>query len=152
MLNVDVLVVGAGPAGSGAARVLACAGLRVLLTDRHAFPRDKVCGDALIPDSLAALATLGLRDRVDGAAYVSRVIRIYAPDGEYAELRGECAALPRSAFDELLVSGAIEAGAQFGYAIGIDIKADYVKLPCKRHRERESDIAKADNDDFHSPT
>ena len=113
MLNVDVLVVGAGPAGSAAARVLAGAGLRVLLTDRHAFPRDKVCGDALIPDSLAALATLGLRDRVNGAAYVSRVIRIYAPDGEYAEVRGECAALPRSAFDELLVSGAIEAGAQF---------------------------------------
>jgi geranylgeranyl reductase family protein len=113
MLNADVLVVGAGPAGSAAARVLAAAGLRVLLADRHAFPRDKVCGDALIPDSLAALTTLGLRDRVGHVAHASRVIRIYAPAGGYAEVRGECSALPRAAFDELLVKGAVEAGAEF---------------------------------------
>ena len=113
MLNTDVLVVGAGPAGSAAARVLAAAGLRVSLTDRHAFPRDKVCGDALIPDSLAALAALGLRERVDHASHVSRVIRIYAPDGAYAEVRGECAALPRITLDELLLKGAVEAGAEF---------------------------------------
>jgi geranylgeranyl reductase family protein len=113
MLDSDVLVVGAGPAGSAAARILAGAGLRVVLTDRHAFPRDKVCGDALIPDSLAALTALGLRDRVDRLSYQSRVIRIYAPDGEYAEIRGECATMSRRAFDEMLVSAATEAGAQF---------------------------------------
>jgi geranylgeranyl reductase family protein len=113
MLETDVLVVGAGPAGSAAARVLAGAGVHVMLTDRQAFPRDKVCGDALIPDSLAALGTLGLRERVDRVSYRSRVIRIYAPDGEYAEVRGECAAMPRTAFDHLLVTAAIEAGAQF---------------------------------------
>jgi geranylgeranyl reductase family protein len=113
MLETDVLVVGAGPAGSAAARILAGAGVHVMLTDRYAFPRDKVCGDALIPDSLTALGSLGLRERVNRVSYQSRVIRIYAPDGEYVEVRGECAAMPRSAFDELLVSAAIEAGAQF---------------------------------------
>ena len=113
MLNVDVLVVGAGPAGSAAARVLAGAGLRVLLTDRHAFPRDKVCGDALIPDSLAALATLGLRDRVDGAAYVSRVIRIYAPDGDTLNCVASAPRCLGRRSTSCMVSGAIEAGAQF---------------------------------------
>ena len=47
----DVLVVGAGPAGSACARVLARAGVDVVLVDQHAFPRDKVCGDGLIPDA-----------------------------------------------------------------------------------------------------
>ncbi len=44
-----VLVVGAGPAGSACARVLAQAGHDVWLVDAQAFPRDKVCGDALVP-------------------------------------------------------------------------------------------------------
>jgi geranylgeranyl reductase family protein len=113
MVETDVLVVGAGPAGSAAARVLAAGGARVLLTDRHDFPRDKVCGDALIPDSLQALTTLGLRERVDRLSHVSRAIRIYAPDGGFVTLRGESVALPRATLDEILRTGAIEAGASF---------------------------------------
>jgi flavin-dependent dehydrogenase len=54
----DVLVVGAGPAGSAAAQWLARAGRDVLLIDQHAFPRDKVCGDGLIADALRALDRL----------------------------------------------------------------------------------------------
>ena len=46
---MDVLVVGAGPAGSVAALVLARAGVRVRLVDRAQFPRDKLCGDTLNP-------------------------------------------------------------------------------------------------------
>jgi menaquinone-9 beta-reductase len=113
MVDTDVLVVGAGPAGSAAARVLAGAGIRVLLVDRYQFPRDKVCGDALIPDSLQALVTLGLRDRVDRCAHFVRGIRIHAPDGGFVSLRGECAALPRATLDEILRQGAIESGAEF---------------------------------------
>jgi flavin-dependent dehydrogenase len=113
MRETDVLVVGAGPAGSAAAGVLARAGIKVVLADRRQFPRDKVCGDALIPDSLHALATLGLRDRVDRSAYEAREIRIYAPDGEFVSLRAQCAALPRATLDEILLSGATETGAHF---------------------------------------
>ena len=58
----DALVIGAGPAGAAAAWALARAGCRVALVDREAFPRDKTCGDGLIPDSLGALDTMGLRD------------------------------------------------------------------------------------------
>ena len=60
----DVLVVGAGPAGSACAQLLAAAGLDVVLADQHDFPRDKVCGDGLIPDSHAALRQLGVYDEV----------------------------------------------------------------------------------------
>ena len=62
--NCDVLVVGAGPAGSASARQLALAGHSVLLVDQHDFPREKVCGDGLIPDAHAALRRLGVYDEV----------------------------------------------------------------------------------------
>ena len=54
----DVLIVGAGPAGSVAAAVLARAGVRVRLLDRAAFPRDKLCGDTVNPGTLAPLCQL----------------------------------------------------------------------------------------------
>src|SRR6478672_7898734 len=51
----DVIVCGAGPAGSVAATVLARGGARVLLLDRARFPRDKLCGDTINPGALAVL-------------------------------------------------------------------------------------------------
>ena len=54
--SCDVLVVGAGPAGSACATALARDGVEVLLADAHRFPRDKVCGDGLIPDAHAAVS------------------------------------------------------------------------------------------------
>jgi len=56
----DVIVCGAGPAGSVAAAVLARSGARVLLIDRARFPRDKLCGDTLNPGTLRYLGRLGL--------------------------------------------------------------------------------------------
>ncbi|HZL81078.1 MAG TPA: FAD-dependent oxidoreductase, partial [Demequina sp.] len=47
--DADVIVVGAGPAGSSAAYHCASAGLDVLLLDKASFPRDKICGDGLTP-------------------------------------------------------------------------------------------------------
>jgi flavin-dependent dehydrogenase len=51
----DVVVVGAGPAGSALGTFLAQAGLDVLLVDKARFPRDKVCGDLVSARALAML-------------------------------------------------------------------------------------------------
>jgi threonine dehydrogenase-like Zn-dependent dehydrogenase len=60
----EVLVIGAGPAGSACAQALASAGCDVVLVDQHDFPRDKTCGDGLIPDAHRALERLGVLDEV----------------------------------------------------------------------------------------
>ena len=56
----DVIVVGAGPAGSAAAHYLAIAGYDVILVDKCKFPRDKICGDFVSPVSQIELARLGI--------------------------------------------------------------------------------------------
>jgi flavin-dependent dehydrogenase len=58
----DAIVVGAGPAGSVAARELALAGKKVLLVDKAAFPRRKVCGGCLNAAGIATLKQIGLAD------------------------------------------------------------------------------------------
>src|SRR3954471_14093793 len=70
---LDVLIVGAGPAGAVAGAILARSGARVRLVDRATFPRDKLCGDTVNPGTLRRLEVLGLADdiaarglRVDG--------------------------------------------------------------------------------------
>jgi menaquinone-9 beta-reductase len=60
--QTDVLVVGAGPAGSAAAAWAARAGLDTLLIDAAVFPRDKTCGDGLTPRAIHELQLLGLED------------------------------------------------------------------------------------------
>jgi len=59
----DVIVVGAGPAGSTAAAALARRGRNVLLLDRAEFPRDKPCGDGIPPGTVGILHDLGRRTR-----------------------------------------------------------------------------------------
>ncbi|MBV8500614.1 MAG: geranylgeranyl reductase family protein [Paucibacter sp.] len=111
--SCDVLVIGAGPAGSAAARVLAGAGREVVLIDSQDFPRDKTCGDGLVPDALAALARLGLKDRVMAEARPVRFAHCVGPRGGFVDVPGEMAVMPRRRLDELLCRGAVEAGARF---------------------------------------
>jgi flavin-dependent dehydrogenase len=67
--DADVAVVGAGPAGAAAALFASRRGLRVVVVDKQAFPRDKPCGEGLMPSGRPALRELGLEDAVvtDGA-------------------------------------------------------------------------------------
>src|SRR3954447_10771993 len=58
--SADVIVVGAGPGGSATAAYLAMTGLDVLLLEKTAFPREKVCGDGLTPRAVRELITLGV--------------------------------------------------------------------------------------------
>ena len=112
-MQYDVLVIGAGPAGSAAARQAALQGLSVALVDRAEFPRDKVCGDGLIADALHAIDALGLSARVAACATPVSGVRLYAPDGTTVPLDGHCLCVPRRVLDSILCDAAIEAGAQF---------------------------------------
>src|SRR5688572_33348253 len=58
--DADVIVVGAGPAGSTTAYYLARAGIDVLLLEKAAFPRDKICGDGLTPRAVRQLVRMGI--------------------------------------------------------------------------------------------
>src|SRR5215510_5188489 len=58
--QADVIVVGAGPAGSATAYYLARAGIDVLLLEKTAFPREKVCGDGLTPRAVRQLVRMGI--------------------------------------------------------------------------------------------
>jgi flavin-dependent dehydrogenase len=115
----DVVVVGAGPAGSATAAHLACAGQRVLLIDRSDFPRGKPCAEYLSPETESVLTRLGVWPAVERAG-VSRLLGmiIISPTGRrfsshYLDggTRRHSLAIPRLELDELLRQHAIRAGA-----------------------------------------
>ena len=106
-----MLVVGAGPAGSACARTLAQAGREVLLVDAQPFPRDKTCGDCLIPDTFAALSALGLQDRVMARMSHATHAHCQGPHGGTLRIPGQLGVLRRRELDMILMEGAREAGA-----------------------------------------
>jgi geranylgeranyl reductase family protein len=108
----DVIVVGAGPAGSSAARAAAEAGRRVLLLDRSAFPRYKTCGGGLIGPSLRALAgvpALPIRDDITRVAFSFRGGRTTVREAAGPVIK----TVLRSELDDRLVQAAVAAGAEF---------------------------------------
>jgi geranylgeranyl reductase family protein len=117
----DVVVIGGGPSGAVAALRLARAGHSVLILERRRFPRDKACGDALIPDALAVLARNGLLERV--AARASRWTEgtMFGPYRASVDIDTELLTLRREVLDAELATAAAEAGAvvALGMALGI---------------------------------
>ena len=109
--SCDVLVVGAGPAGGACAQMLSRGGLRTVLVDQHDFPRDKTCGDGLIPDAHAALRRLGVYDEVMAAAQPAQHVACIGPRGGRVDVPGSVAVLPRKVLDHILVRAAQRAGA-----------------------------------------
>jgi geranylgeranyl reductase family protein len=112
-LQTDVLVVGAGPAGCMAALDLARQGINVLVVDRSQFPREKVCGDGLLEDSLEILRSVGLESAVQKKAHPIRSILFVAPNGAECELEGNFFTLPRKELDVLLLEEGCRRGASF---------------------------------------
>jgi geranylgeranyl reductase family protein len=114
--STDVLVVGAGPAGSSAAAWAARSGRDVVLADAAVFPRDKTCGDGLTPRAVAELDRLGLGEWVRGTAR-NRGLRL-SGFGQELELEWPSrsfpavgSAVPRTELDDRIRRVAVEAGA-----------------------------------------
>jgi len=118
--HFDVAIVGAGPAGSAAAILLARAGWSVALVERQRFPRRKVCGECIAASNLALLDALGVGTEVEhlAGAELRRVALMRGTASVIAPLppadapgRGFGRALGREQLDTLLVRQAALAGA-----------------------------------------
>ena len=118
MKEFDLIVIGAGPAGSSCATLCAESGLDVLLLEASRFPRDKVCGDCLNPSVWPVFDRLGISSRVRGlcssspevirfsvAGHGSVEFQLFRSPGEFVVRRRE--------LDALLVERAVEQGARF---------------------------------------
>jgi menaquinone-9 beta-reductase len=68
--DAEVIVIGAGPAGAATALGLAGRGHDVILVDRALFPREKVCGEGLLPHGVDALRRLGVAPPADAQPFV----------------------------------------------------------------------------------
>jgi menaquinone-9 beta-reductase len=123
--RADIVVVGAGPAGTATALLLARAGFDVLLVDRAHFPRPKACGECLSPLATRLLRQLGVLDRVL-AERPARLAgwRMIAPSGARFEERfpvvhdaggwsTEALAIERAALDLALLQAARETGVRW---------------------------------------
>ena len=121
--DTDVLVIGAGPAGTAAAMVLARAGARVRIIDRAQFPRDKLCGDTLNPGALSIAERLGVRTPIAERALSISGMTVTGPGGAQVSadyphgLRG--AAIARRDLDQILLNAAIAAGAEFDPGVAV---------------------------------
>ncbi|MDQ3402209.1 MAG: geranylgeranyl reductase family protein [Actinomycetota bacterium] len=149
--DAEVIVVGAGPAGSTAATYLARAGLDVLLLEKSEFPREKVCGDGLTPRGVKQLIDLGIDTREEAGWLHNKGLRVVG-GGVRLELDWpDLATFPpygvvrtRQDFDEMLARTAQRAGARLleqttvssaitdertGRVVGVTAKAGPDKVP-----------------------
>jgi flavin-dependent dehydrogenase len=120
--QVDVLVAGAGPAGSATSALLAQKGFSVLAADRASFPRDKACSEYMSPETVRILSRLGILNALEAAGGIGlEGLKVTAPDGGAAHGRFVHAvpapyrptglAISRRILDHELVKAARIAGA-----------------------------------------
>ncbi|MFN2526508.1 MAG: NAD(P)/FAD-dependent oxidoreductase [Actinomycetota bacterium] len=121
MTEADVAIVGGGPAGAAAAYYLARRGHSVIVVEKKAFPREKVCGDGLTPRAIEVLEDMGLGDelatweRVAGLRVraAGRTMNLPFPQlsrwGDYGLVK------PRKNLDRIVLDNAEAVGAKVLY-------------------------------------
>ncbi|MBU2489739.1 MAG: NAD(P)/FAD-dependent oxidoreductase [Proteobacteria bacterium] len=126
----DVLVAGAGPAGSAASICLARLGYRVLMLDEASFPREKVCGDGFLSDAQRSLKRLGAYEAVESEGRVSPRLSMISPSGHKTHLNGAFLTCKRVTADAILAARAVEEGAVFarGRVESLEAGADGVEF------------------------
>ena len=124
--SADVLVVGAGPAGSSTAFHLAQAGLDVLLLEKSVFPREKVCGDGLTPRAVKQLVGMGITLGPEDGWFPNKGIRIIGGGGRIELDWPELSSYPgfglvrtRRGFDEIVARAAQRAGARLAEGVTV---------------------------------
>ncbi|MCL4429883.1 MAG: geranylgeranyl reductase family protein, partial [Chloroflexi bacterium] len=144
--NTDIIVVGAGPAGATTAYYLAQSGLSVTVLEQQHFPREKVCGDFVSPNSIKELRKMGVANTaafkqtqvVDQATiYLSGKELVAGPFPAISDLPRFSRVIPRKLLDSLILEAAQKAGAQVleGYRVtdfqvdgeGVTVTADSSK-------------------------
>jgi len=117
--TADVIVVGAGPAGSTTAYYLAQAGLDVLLLEKTAFPREKVCGDGLTPRAVKQLIDMGVDISAENGWIRNKGLRIVGGGHSIEIPWPQLSTYPdfglvrtRKDFDQALAEHAVAAGAR----------------------------------------
>lgn len=124
--DADVIVVGAGPGGSATAYHLARHGVRVLLLEKTAFPREKVCGDGLTPRAVRQLIRMGVDTSPEAGWLHNKGLRVIG-GGVRLELDWpDLASFPnyglvrtRLDFDDLLAQRAVAAGAKLRTGVNV---------------------------------
>ncbi|MFJ7210557.1 geranylgeranyl reductase family protein [Amycolatopsis sp. NPDC098790] len=150
--DAEVIVVGAGPAGSTVATYLARAGVDVLLLEKTEFPREKVCGDGLTPRGVKQLIDLGIDTSEDAGWVHSTGLRILTGDLTLELDWPDLTSYPpygvsrtRHDFDDLLAKLAVKAGARLyerttvtsaitnaaGRVVGVEAKVGPERTPVK---------------------
>jgi menaquinone-9 beta-reductase len=123
--DADVIVVGAGPAGSATAFYLAAAGLDVLLLEKTRFPREKVCGDGLTPRAVKQLLNMGID--IDAPGWVrNKGLRVVGGGHRFELDWPQLESFPdfglvrtRKDFDQIMAANAVERGVRLMEGVNV---------------------------------
>ena len=121
--DVDVLIIGAGPAGAMAAAQLQRAGFRLLVVEKHTFPRF-VIGESLLPHTMDLLKEVGLLEAVENCGFMKKTGAVFMRGNQVCnfDFANQSAAgwqytyqVPRAEFDKAIADAVAARGVEILY-------------------------------------